>query len=79
MKIKLFKFIANTYGEEVEYIKVKDEEEKAILFQDENKVFIIKYKDEKDLIQKLIETKLEVNFLNDFIDDNIEKTKSILG
>jgi hypothetical protein len=75
-------FIDSNYGEEVEYIHIQDEEGNILIFEDNKKIFIIRYKDVNDLIKKLIESRLEVNFLDNMIEEqenDIEILKSILN
>lgn len=81
MKCKLRKFIDSNYGEEVEYILIREENENIIIFEDANTIHIIRYRNERSLIEKLIETKIESNFFNDMLDEqenDIEILKKLL-
>lgn len=81
MKCKLRKFIDSNYGEEVEYILIREENENIIIFEDDKIIHIIRYRNERSLIEKLIETKIESNFLNNMLDEqenDIEILKKLL-
>ncbi len=81
MKCKLRKFIDSNYGEEVEYILIREENENIIIFEDDNTIHIIRYRNERSLIEKLIETKIESNFFNNMLDEqenDIEILKKLL-
>lgn len=81
MKCKLRKFIDSNYGEEVEYILIREENENIIIFEDSNTIHIIRFRNERSLIEKLIETKIENNFFNNMLDEqenDIEILKKLL-
>lgn len=81
MKCKLRKFIDSNYGEEVEYILIREENENIIIFEDDKTIHIIRYRNERSLIEKLIETKIESNFFNNMLDEqenDIEILKKLL-
>jgi len=81
MKCKIRKFIDSNYGEEVEYILIREENENIIIFEDSNTIHIIRFRNERSLIEKLIETKIENNFFNNMLDEqenDIEILKKLL-
>ena len=63
------KFIDKVFGDEVEYVIIKNEEEKILIFQYSNKINIIKIDTVKDLIENLIECKLLSEYLQDTLDE----------
>ena len=69
MEIIKEKFIDKVFGDEVEYVIIKDEEEKILIFQYANKINIIKIDTVKDLIENLIECKLLSEYLKDTVDE----------
>ena len=69
MEIIKEKFIDKVFGDEVEYVIIKDKEEKILIFQYENKINIIKIDTVKDLIENLIECKLLSEYLQDTLDE----------
>ena len=69
MEIIKEKFIDKVFGDEVEYVIIKNEEEKILIFQYSNKINIIKIDTVKDLIENLIECKLLSEYLKDTIDE----------
>lgn len=69
MKIIKEKFIDKVFGDEVEYVIIKDKEEKILIFQYANKINIIKIDTVKDLVENLIECKLLSEYLKDTIDE----------
>lgn len=82
MEIIQEKFIDKVFGDEIEYVVIKDKEEKILIFQYENKINIIKIDTVKDLIENLIESKLLSEFLKETIgeqDDYIEELESELN
>ena len=69
MEIIKEKFIDKVFGDEVEYVIIKNEEEKILIFQYSNKINIIKIDTVKDLIENLIECKLLSECLQDTLDE----------
>lgn len=69
MEIIKEKFIDKVFGDEVEYVIIKDKEEKILIFQYSNKINIIKIDTVKDLIENLIECKLLSEYLQDTLDE----------
>ena len=69
MEIIKEKFIDKVFGDEVEYVIIKNEEEKILIFQYSNKINIIKIDTVKDLIENLIECKLLSEYLQDTLDE----------
>ena len=69
MEIIEEKFTDKVFGDEVEYVIIKDKEEKILIFQYENKINIIKIDTVKDLIENLIECKLLSEYLKDTVDE----------
>ncbi len=69
MEIIKEKFIDKVFGDEVEYVIIKDKEEKILIFQYENKIKIIKIDTVKDLVENLIECKLLSEYLKDTVDE----------
>ncbi len=69
MEIIKEKFTDKVFGDEVEYVIIKDKEEKILIFQYENKINIIKIDTVKDLIENLIECKLLSEYLKDTVDE----------
>ena len=69
MEIIKEKFIDKVFGDEVEYVIIKNEEEKILIFQYANKINIIKIDTVKDLIENLIECKLLSEYLQDTLDE----------
>ena len=69
MEIIKEKFIDKVFGDEVEYVIIKDKEEKILIFQYANKINIIKIDTVKDLIENLIECKLLSEYLQDTLDE----------
>ena len=69
MEIIKEKFIDKVFGDEVEYVIIKDKEEKILIFQYANKINIIKIDTVKDLIENLIECKLLSEYLKDTVDE----------
>ena len=69
MEIIKEKFIDKVFGDEVEYVIIKNEEEKILIFQYSNKINIIKIDTVKDLVENLIECKLLSEYLKDTIDE----------
>ena len=69
MEIIKEKFIDKVFGDEVEYVIIKDKEEKILIFQYANKINIIKIDTVKDLVENLIECKLLSEYLKDIIDE----------
>ena len=69
MEIIKEKFIDKVFGDEVEYVIIKNEEEKILIFQYSNKIIIIKIDTVKDLIENLIECKLLSEYLQDTLDE----------
>ena len=69
MEIIKEKFIDKVFGDEVEYVIIKDKEEKILIFQYANKINIIKIDTVKDLVENLIECKLLSEYLKDTIDE----------
>lgn len=69
MEIIKEKFIDKVFGVEVEYVIIKDKEEKILIFQYANKINIIKIDTVKDLVENLIECKLLSEYLKDTIDE----------
>ena len=78
MEIIREKFIDKVFGDEIEYVRIKDKEEKILIFQYENKIKIIKIDTVKDLIENLIECKIVSEYLTDTVEEQdtyIEKLK----
>ena len=78
MEIIREKFIDKVFGDEIEYVIIKDKEEKILIFQYENKIKIIKIDTVKDLIENLIECKIVSEYLTDTVEEQdtyIEKLK----
>ena len=69
MEIIKEKFIDKVFGDEVEYVIIKDKEEKILIFQYANKINIIKIDTVKDFVENLIECKLLSEYLKDTIDE----------
>ena len=69
MEIIKEKFIDKVFGDEVEYVIIKDKEEKILIFQYANKINIIKIDTVKDLVENLIECKLLSEYWKDTIDE----------
>ena len=69
MEIIKEKFTDKVFGDEVEYVIIKDKEEKILIFQYANKINIIKIDTVKDLVENLIECKLLSEYLKDTIDE----------
>ena len=69
MEIIKEKFIDKVFGDEVEYVIIKNEEEKILIFQYSNKINIIKIDTVKDPIENLIECKLLSEYLQDTLDE----------
>ena len=69
MEIIKEKFIDKVFGDEVEYVIIKDKEEKILIFQYANKINIIKIDTVKDLVENLIGCKLLSEYLKDTIDE----------
>ena len=69
MEIIKEKFIDKVFGDEVEYVIIKNKEEKILIFQYSNKINIIKIDTVKDLVENLIECKLLSEYLKDTIDE----------
>ena len=69
MEIIKEKFTDKVFGDEVEYVIIKNEEEKILIFQYSNKINIIKIDTVKDLIENLIECKLLSEYLQDTLDE----------
>ena len=69
MEIIKEKFIDKVFGDEVEYVIIKDKEEKILIFQYANKINIIKIDTVKDLVENLIECKLLSEYLQDTLDE----------
>ena len=69
MEIIKEKFTDKVFGDEVEYVIIKDKEEKILIFQYSNKINIIKIDTVKDLIENLIECKLLSEYLKDTVDE----------
>lgn len=69
MKVNKYSFNENIYGEELEYIVIDDDKEKIIIVEYYHKIHIIKIKDERELLEKLIECKI----LNDYLEDIIQE------
>ena len=69
MEIIKEKFTDKVFGDEVEYVIIKDKEEKILIFQYANKINIIKIDTVKDLIENLIECKLLSEYLKDTVDE----------
>lgn len=69
MEIIKEKFIDKVFGDEVEYVIIKNEEEKILIFQYSNKINIIIIDTVKDLIENLIECKLLSEYLQDTLDE----------
>ena len=67
MEIIKEKFIDKVFGDEVEYVIIKNE--KILIFQYSNKINIIKIDTVKDLIENLIECKLLSEYLQDTLDE----------
>ena len=76
MEIIKEKFIDKVFGDEVEYVIIKNEEEKILIFQYSNKINIIKIDTVKDLIENLIECKLLSEYLQDTLDEQDDYIES---
>ena len=69
MEIIKEKFIDKVFGDEVEYVIIKNKKKKILIFQYANKINIIKIDTVKDLVENLIECKLLSEYLKDTIDE----------
>ena len=69
MEIIKEKFIDKVFGDEVEYVIIKNKKKKILIFQYSNKINIIKIDTVKDLIENLIECKLLSEYLQDTLDE----------
>ena len=63
------KFRDKIFGDEVEYIVIKNKEERILIFQYNNKINIININTVKDLLENLIECKLLSEFLKETIEE----------
>lgn len=68
MEIIKNKFRDKIFGDEVEYIVIKNKEERILIFQ-YNKINIININTVKDLLENLIECKLLSEFLKETIEE----------
>ena len=69
MEIIKNKFRDKIFGDEFEYIVIKNKEERILIFQYNNKINIINIKTVKDLLENLIECKLLSEFLKETIEE----------
>lgn len=69
MEIIKNKFRDKIFGDEVEYIVIKNKEERILIFQYNNKINIININTVKDLLENLIECKLLSEFLKETIEE----------
>lgn len=69
MEIIKNKFRDIIFGDEVEYIVIKNKEERILIFQYNNKINIININTVKDLLENLIECKLLSEFLKETIEE----------
>ena len=69
MEIIKNKFRDKIVGDEVEYIVIKNKEERILIFQYNNKINIININTVKDLLENLIECKLLSEFLKETIEE----------
>lgn len=69
MEIIKNKFSDKIFGDEVEYIVIKNKEERILIFQYNNKINIININTVKDLLENLIECKLLSEFLKETIEE----------
>lgn len=73
MKIKNYKFRSKLLGENLEYAFIQDEDTKAIIFENDNKIFVLKAKSNKQYIEKLIDNKIYTDCLEEIIRDQQEE------
>ena len=69
MEIIKDKFRDKIFGDEFEYIVIKNKEERILIFQYNNKINIININTVKDLLENLIECKLLSEFLKETIEE----------
>jgi len=69
MEIIQDKFTDKVFGDEIEYIVIKDKEEKILIFQYGNKIHIITINTVKELIENLIECKMLSEFLKETVEE----------
>ena len=69
MEIIKNKFRDKIFGDEFEYIVIKNKEERILIFQYNNKINIININTVKDLLENLIECKLLSEFLKETIEE----------
>ena len=69
MEIIKNKFRDKIFGDEFEYIVIKNKEERILIFQYNNKINIINVNTVKDLLENLIECKLLSEFLKETIEE----------
>lgn len=77
MKIKNCRFKSKLLGENLEYALIQDEDTKAIIFENDNKIFILKAKSNKQYIEKLIDSKIYSDCLEEIIKDQQEEILSL--
>ena len=77
MKIKNCKFRSKLLGENLEYVFIQDEDTKAIIFENDNKIFILKAKSNRQYIEKLINSKIYIDCLEDIIREQQEEIFSL--
>ena len=77
MKIKNCKFRSKILGENFEYVFIQDEDTKAIIFENDNKIFILKAKSNRQYIEKLINSKIYIDCLEDIIREQQEEIFSL--
>lgn len=77
MKIKNCRFKSKLLGENLEYVLIQDEDTKAIIFECDNKIFILKAKSNRQYIEKLIDNKIYSDCLEEIIKDQQEEILSL--
>lgn len=79
MRIKEFNFIDENFGEKVGCVLILDENEFIIIFIQNEKISIKKYKGIKELIRELITNKSELEFLRNLVVEQQKELEELEG
>lgn len=62
-------FIDDIFGENIEYVRIDSKDGITIIFDIDNKIYIKKFKNIKEIIESFISKCMENKFYNDLLDE----------
>ena len=71
------KFVDEVFGENIEYLKIYNENGITIIFEMDNHIVIKEFKNVRELIEKFIEKYIEVKYLDEILIEQEQEIDSL--